>query len=688
MIKTLEIQNWRTHHDTKLDFGKGTNAIIGVMGSGKSSIINAISYGFFGTFPGLKSKQVSLNEVIMNKPNQCEEATIKLVFENNEKEYKVERLIKLKGTNEAKLFEGNMLIAGPKQKNVNEKIEKILGLDYELFSRAVYAEQNEMDFFLKLSPSERKKKFDELLDLEKYEKARKNTISLKNQLLKDGAQLEKIIQTQKETTKEYELEKILEKIKEEEEKIKEIEEKKKELEKKFLEKKEKVKKLEEEEKIHEELKEIITREKSKIESLEESISKKKEEKIEKVKEELEEIKKKINEIKKNKEKTLEDKKNSEKENNLLKEEKRIINYRLEEIKKEKQEIEKLEGKCPKCKSELTKEHKEKILKELDSLSKELNEKKEKSEEIIEKNVKKIKEEEEKIKEIDGEIDKNNKIVFETEQRLKNLEEIEEQKKELEKKKIEIKKNIEKIEKINFDKKYFEEQKKDFLEIKYVVENINERINNKKELKKSYEETVQKIRQIENNTKILEKEFLKKKNASEKLGIFENCLSSTQKELREVLLENINEAMSQTWEKIYPYEDLADARLRVSENGYELEVQTRTGNWVRVEGILSGGERSAAALCIRIAFSLVLTKQLSLLILDEPTHNLDTNAVEKLANMLSESLPKIVEQIFVITHDKEMEKAGSGKNNNLYILERDKNKDGATRARVLTTSEII
>ena len=111
----------------------------------------------------------------------------------------------------------------------------------------------------------------------------------------------------------------------------------------------------------------------------------------------------------------------------------------------------------------------------------------------------------------------------------------------------------------------------------------------------------------------------------------------------------------------------------------MQVQTRTNTWVRVEGILSGGERSAAALCIRIAFALVLTKQLSMLILDEPTHNLDSNSIEKLSLILRESLPELVGQTFVITHDKQLESAATS---NLYKLDRNKDIDQPTNVEVL------
>jgi len=100
--------------------------------------------------------------------------------------------------------------------------------------------------------------------------------------------------------------------------------------------------------------------------------------------------------------------------------------------------------------------------------------------------------------------------------------------------------------------------------------------------------------------------------------------------------------------------------------------------VNVEGVTSGGERSTASLTLRIALSLVLTQNLSWLVLDEPTHNLDKQAIKELATTLREHLPEIVDQIFIITHEPELEKAASSY---LYILERNKEKDEPTKVAI-------
>jgi DNA repair exonuclease SbcCD ATPase subunit len=69
-----------------------------------------------------------------------------------------------------------------------------------------------------------------------------------------------------------------------------------------------------------------------------------------------------------------------------------------------------------------------------------------------------------------------------------------------------------------------------------------------------------------------------------------------------------------------------------------------------------------------------------LVLDEPTHNLDRRAIKELSVTLREHLPKIVDQIFIITHEEELESAASGY---LYRLERNKEEDEPTKIVVET-----
>jgi len=159
-----------------------------------------------------------------------------------------------------------------------------------------------------------------------------------------------------------------------------------------------------------------------------------------------------------------------------------------------------------------------------------------------------------------------------------------------------------------------------------------------------------------------------------LSVFSNALVVTQQQLREGVISAINAALSEIWLSVYPYEDFTLAKVLVQDNDYLLSVREKSGEWIPAESSLSGGERSAAALALRMAIAFVLTRQLSWIILDEPTHNLDVKSVQALTTMLKDRLPALVDQVFVITHASEIEKAATG---SLYVLQREKNEDGIT-----------
>jgi len=678
MINKITLKNWRTHKDSTLEFGIGTNVIVGVMGSGKSSLVNAISYSLFGTFPALKSKQVTLDEIIMNKPNQCDIAQTILEFSHCEKKYIVERKIKLDGTNEAKLSCEGRLIAGPKQKDVNEKVENLLGLKYELFSRAVYAEQNEMDFFLRLNPGDRKKKFDELLELSKYEEARKNSIVLQNQLLKDNKQRKDLITSQKENIQSHEKEKVEEQIKDNEKELEELEQRIEKTVKNLKESEEKYKSLKQKEEKNKKFEEDLIRSKSRLDGLKKDIEKNKTLSLEEIKIALKLKKEEIDREKNQLTKFEKEEEQNHKREKKLKEEISVFEYQEKENEKELSNIGKLSGKCPTCKQELDIKHKSKLEEELKSKN-----------ESVEKEILKLNKEthnlsdtfivvKKNIKEIKDLIEEKSKDQYKLEAMQKEAEQIDTKKKELGEIELKIPKIEKEINENGFNKKDLEKSQETYFATKSEKELIDEKIKSKTQLNKSYKETLEKIEKIQKNISQMEKEYAKSEEAAKKMSVFSNCLVATQQELREAMLATTNIAMTNIWEAIYPYKDYLDARLCVVENGYDLQVQTRSNGWVRVEGILSGGERSAAALCIRIAFALVLTKQLSMLILDEPTHNLDSNAVEKLSEMLRIQIPTLVEQTFVITHDKQLENAASS---NLYLLDRNKDDDEPTKIEI-------
>jgi exonuclease SbcC len=180
MITGIKLRHFKSHESTELTFTEGTNLIIGQMGSGKTSVMDALCFGLYGTFPALKSRRVTLEEVVMARPTKYTEASVEVKFEAGNSVHSVERVVK-KGEAQAYLRTGGQVVeAGPQR--VTEAVSRLLGADYELFTRAVYSEQNKLDWFLSLGKGERKKYFDELLGINKFENARAGAAAVANRL--------------------------------------------------------------------------------------------------------------------------------------------------------------------------------------------------------------------------------------------------------------------------------------------------------------------------------------------------------------------------------------------------------------------------------------------------------------------------------------------------------------------------
>lgn len=182
MINSIELRGFKSHENSSLRFGPGTNVIVGVMGSGKSSVMDALCYCLFGTFPALKSRRIQLSNVIRGfGAGKADAATMTLKLSRGRTEYAVTRKISPDGS-EAFLRKDGMLVDGPQPQRVNEAVQKIIGMDYDLFVRTAYCEQNRIDYFLELGKGERKRQLDELLGIDRLERGRQTLSTIQNRL--------------------------------------------------------------------------------------------------------------------------------------------------------------------------------------------------------------------------------------------------------------------------------------------------------------------------------------------------------------------------------------------------------------------------------------------------------------------------------------------------------------------------
>ena len=787
MITKIVLKNWRTHLDNEIDFSEGTNCFIGHMGSGKTSIIDALCFGLFGTFLQIQQRKLKLEDIVMKKPEAKDKAQVTVFFDiGDDNEWSVKRTIE-SGRSTAELRKNGDLVEGPQPTKVNAEIESILKMNYDLFSRAVYSEQNQLDMFLTIPKGQRMKKIDELLAIDKFEKARANTKSLVNRCLmvinekekfiqnlenddnlkklgsiknelaqlkekdgKIGQQMDVIIRKKSDITKD------ITNLKEQQKKLQNIEEDNKkftaliELLEADLEKI-KTDLVEYAEKTDEELEDDIRKEGEEIIILNNSLSEEKnnfdeliknfaednaninlleKEKIpalEKMVEELGEINESIkrNPIKKLK-KTLE-KSREYLETNQLSLQKSIA--QISELESSLVELDSVEGSCPICDSKLTKEKKAKLVAKKKKTIKTLKAQIEKQEKMIgeikaelpglenkikaveklEYKFEQIKDSEKELKDLQKQLEKlkekigvfeNQKRMFEKninliEEKLNSVKERQTQMKQVLSKKTEANEKIEKIEDYKRRLVVLESEKSELASFSPVIlEKVEADYREVISLESEMQANARNLKQLIDDKNILLTEIEKKKkmledyvaetgkiaDISEQLKILETALQVTQEQLRKDFVEAVNEAMQSIWPELYPYRDIYNIRLGIEGGDYILQLQDSTG-WLSADGIVSGGERSLACLALRIAFSLVLAPQLRMLVLDEPTANLDTQAVEMLADVLRERITRLVEQCFLVTHDDKLKEAVSGF---CYEFNRDKSKDGVTEVTLVSS----
>ncbi len=168
-IKTVQLENIRSHVKTTVPFAEGFNCLVGGLGCGKSSVLYAIDFAFFGD-PLSRSYNYLLREGTDN-------GKVTVQFAHSGKTYTLQRGLRRspKGISQdkeqLKLFEENKLIASVKNEAVAEQLKAITGLDKDLFHEVVWVRQEQLKELLNIRPRERQKTLDQLFGLSDYEVA-------------------------------------------------------------------------------------------------------------------------------------------------------------------------------------------------------------------------------------------------------------------------------------------------------------------------------------------------------------------------------------------------------------------------------------------------------------------------------------------------------------------------------------
>ena len=166
----LVIHGFRSYaEETRFDWrGRNLVGIVGPIGSGKSSILDAIAFALYGRTPTFTANTAAL----INQRQAV--AQVQLTFRVDDQTWQVVRAIRRIGQGNHTLYpcdaetgeiDRGAGVSG--QKAVTDQITKLIGLDFDAFRRSVLLAQNRFAEFLNATPTDRDKVLQGVFNLDR-----------------------------------------------------------------------------------------------------------------------------------------------------------------------------------------------------------------------------------------------------------------------------------------------------------------------------------------------------------------------------------------------------------------------------------------------------------------------------------------------------------------------------------------
>ena len=172
MFRKIELLNFLSHGESEISLKPGITVFMGQNGSGKSSVIDAITFALFGkhTRPN--------NKGLVKYRESKGQASVE--FTSGDKAYKAVRSLTAKGTTEAKLYkitEGKEILIAQGERSqlgndtMSNAIESIIGLDFDKIRISSIVQQGELEKIIKAKPKEFKELLNSIITIDKLDLA-------------------------------------------------------------------------------------------------------------------------------------------------------------------------------------------------------------------------------------------------------------------------------------------------------------------------------------------------------------------------------------------------------------------------------------------------------------------------------------------------------------------------------------
>lgn len=163
---SLEIENFRQHKDTKLEFLPGVTGIIGKNGSGKTTILEAIAWALYGS-----SAVRGTNDTVRCRAAEGNSPVeVKLTFGLGPHTYTISRRLETSKSTASIAVDGVHSRTGFKE--VTDAVTKLLGMDYQAFFTSFFTGQKEIEFMRGMDGRQRVGAISRMLGYERLVRAR------------------------------------------------------------------------------------------------------------------------------------------------------------------------------------------------------------------------------------------------------------------------------------------------------------------------------------------------------------------------------------------------------------------------------------------------------------------------------------------------------------------------------------
>ena len=214
------------------------------------------------------------------------------------------------------------------------------------------------------------------------------------------------------------------------------------------------------------------------------------------------------------------------------------------------------------------------------------------------------------------------------------------------------KNASLIEELGYDEKLHETKRKELDRLKDEVKELSVFIAAKEQEKIGEDDNAKKCR---DELRALEAKAAEKKLVSKYVKVLNDIRYAYSKDgIQKLIRARAKPVLEKATRDLFERFNLAYSDVRIDDN-YNISVIGSSGEQDIDQ--ISGGERVALAIALRLAIAQVLSGRIETVIMDEPTTHLDEERRKELVNILNSFFReggRIIPQMLIITHHSEIE----------------------------------